>query len=105
MKSLSGIVAAIAMLAATVTLPGSASAETIIRAIYTITLTDSASGNIVNTSRLSVRSWPTMEQCKVQSEGGGAFHVRAVEGFGIKNSSGDALAVKRASVDCFDVSK
>jgi len=104
MKYLSRTIAVLALLATTIAVPGAASAETIIRAIFKITLTDSASGTVLNTSRLSVRSWPTMDQCKTQSAKG-SFHVRSVEGFGIKNSSGEPLAVQRASVNCIVVSE
>jgi len=105
MKFLSRTTATLALLAATIAAPGSASAETIIRAIYNINLTDSASGTTLNTSRLSVRSWNRMDDCEGQSGGGGGFHVKAVEGYGINNSAGKALAVKLASVKCFLVSK
>ena len=104
MKFLFHTTATLALFAATIAMPGTASAETIIRAIFHISLTDNASGTTFNTSRLSVRSWPRMDQCEGQS-GSGAFHVRAVEGFGIKNSAGQALAVKVASVKCFVVSQ
>ncbi len=99
------VVFALALFAATVASAGSASAESIIRAIYHINLTDGASGTMLNTSRLSVRSWPNIEQCKTQSGSGAGFHVKAVEGYGIKDSADKALAVKLASVKCFVVSE
>ena len=105
MKILSRTTAILALLAATIAIPGSATAESIIRAIYHINLTDGGSGTTSNTSRLSIRSWPNIDQCKVQSDSGAGFHVKAVEGYGIKNSAGKALAVKLVSVKCFVVSK
>jgi hypothetical protein len=79
-----------------------ASAEEVIRAVYHINLTDAASGTTLTTSRLSIRSWPKLDQCETQKSSGGAFHVKAVEGYGIKNSAGKPLSVTLKSVECID---
>jgi hypothetical protein len=91
--SRTSVLFAAALLATTFASVGSASAESIVRAIYQITLTDAASGTTLNTHRLSIRSWPQMGQCKGQSPSGASFHVRSVKGYGIHNSAGNALTV------------
>jgi hypothetical protein len=104
MKKTAGrtIIIAATLVGAAFATTSTASAEKIIRAVYHINLTDAASGTTLTTSRLSIRSWPKMDQCEAQSSNGNAFHVKAVEGYGIKNSAGKPLAVTIKSVECID---
>ena len=103
--SRSSIIFAVALLAATFSNRGQASAETIIRAIYHIVLPDSATGVVLSTGRRSIVSWPKMDQCKAQNVGRADFHVKAVEGYGFKNSDGKAFAVKLFASNCIVVSE
>ena len=96
------MVICVALVGATCVTASTASAEKIIRAVYHINLTDAASGKTFNTTRLSVRSWPKMDQCEVQKSGGAALNLRVVEGYGIKNSAGTPLTVTLKSSECID---
>ncbi|MDJ0944448.1 MAG: hypothetical protein QNJ30_13330 [Kiloniellales bacterium] len=84
---------------------GPASAEAIIRAVYRFSLTDPDSGASFYANRLSVRSWPKMERCKIDSSKSGGMHTDAVRSFGIMNGNGKPLEVKIDSVDCVLISE
>ena len=79
---------------------GSAHAETIIRAVYRISLTDPEGGKTYQTDRLSIRSWTSMERCEIDGSKFSGFHTSAVEGFGITTAQGSPLEVKMDSIDC-----
>ena len=96
------VVISAALIAGAAVTAGTASAEKIIRAVYHINLTDPASGAIYTTTRLSVRSWPKMDQCEVQKDGGVGLNLRVVEGYGIKNAAGAPLKVTLKSSQCID---
>ena len=61
MRVLSLLVVGIAWLVASVE---TASAQTIVRAVYRVSLTDSATGSVYFTDRQSVRSWDSEERCE-----------------------------------------
>ena len=81
-------------------LVGTASAESIIRAVYRVSLTDPATGNVYYTDRQSIRSWPSEEQCENQKNSFSGFHTDRVKKENIVNSDGTSLEVAMASIHC-----
>ena len=92
-----------ALLAAGTFLGGAAApakAEDIVNAIYQITLTDPATGANFIAMRVSDRSFPSVNACERQRDSFKERHLRALQDYGFKNASGDALAYKIEAVDC-----
>lgn len=100
MRVLSILVVGIACFAATVE---TASAQAIIRAVYRVSLTDPATGNVYYTDRESLRSWASEESCENQKESFSGFHTSAVADMNIVNSDGIPLEVKMASIHCITI--
>ena len=80
-----------------------ASAESIVRAIYRVSLTDPATGSVFYTDRQSLRSWPSEERCKMEKESFSGFHVDRVAKQNFMNEEGASLQVKMASAHCVTV--
>ncbi len=97
MRVLSILVVGIAWLAASVE---TASAQTIVRAVYRVSLTDPATGNVFYTDRNSVRSWDSEERCERDKNSFSGFHTTAMERENITNAEGTSLEVKMDSVFC-----
>ena len=97
MRVLSVLIIGLAWLAASVE---TASAQTIIRAVYRVSLTDSASGNVFYTDRQSIRSWTSEERCDAEKSSFSGFHTRTVKGYNITNGDGTPLEVKMDSIFC-----
>ena len=96
-RVLSILVIGMAWLAASVE---TASAQTIVRATYRVSLTDPATGNVYYTDRQSLRSWTSEEVCEGQKNSFSGFHTDRVAGQNIVNSDGTPLDVKMASIHC-----
>ena len=77
-----------------------ASAQTIVRAVYRVSLTDPATGNVYYTDRNSLRSWASEERCESEKASFSGFHTDRVAAQNIVNSDGTPLAVKMASMHC-----
>ena len=77
-----------------------ASAQTIVRAIYRISLTDPATGSVFYTDRQSLRSWASEESCEREKESFSGHHTSALTKENIMNSGGQSLEVKMASIHC-----
>ena len=77
-----------------------ASAQTIVRAVYRVSLTDPATGSVYYTDRNSLRSWTSEEVCEGQKDGFSGFHTSRVAGQNIVNSDGTPLEVAMASTHC-----
>jgi hypothetical protein len=97
MRVLSLLVVGIAWLVASVE---TASAQTIVRAVYRVSLTDQATGNVYFTDRESVRSWASEERCEIEKDTFSGFHTNRVEGQNITNADGTPLEVKMDSTYC-----
>ena len=78
----------------------SASAQTIVRATYRISLTDPATGSVFYTDRESLRSWASEESCEREKESFSGFHTDKMIKENIMNSGGQSLEVKMASIHC-----
>lgn len=77
-----------------------ASAQTIVRAVYRVSLTDPATGNVYFTDRESLRSWTSEETCEGQKDSFSGFHTSRVSSQNIVNSDGTPLEVAMASIHC-----
>ena len=77
-----------------------ASAQSIIRAVYRISLTDPATGNVYYSDRESLRSWDSEEACERQKESFSGHHTRSLTNENIMNTSGQSLEVAMASIHC-----
>jgi hypothetical protein len=77
-----------------------ASAQTIVRAVYRVSLTDPATGPVYYTDRESLRSWTSSEVCEGQKESFSGFHTSRVTSQNIVNSDGTPLEVAMASMHC-----
>ena len=77
-----------------------ASAQTIVSAVYRVSLTDPATGNVYYTDRESLRSWTSEEVCEGQKDSFSGFHTSRVAGQNIINSDGTPLEVAMASIHC-----
>ncbi len=97
MRVLSILVVGIAWLAASVE---TASAQTIVRAVYRVSLTDSATGSVYFTDRESLRSWDSEERCEREKNSFSGFHINRVEGQNITNADGTPLEVQMDSIYC-----
>ena len=78
----------------------SASAQSIVRAVYRVSLTDPATGNVYYTDRQSIRSWTSEEQCEIQKNSFSGFHTDRLAKENIVNSDGTPLEVAMASIHC-----
>jgi len=97
MRAFSILVIGLAWLSASVE---TASAQTIIRAVYRVTLTDSATGNVLYTDRESLRSWTSEERCELEKKSFSGFHTDRVKAQKIVNVDGIPLEVQMASIHC-----
>jgi hypothetical protein len=77
-----------------------ASAQTIVRAVYRVSLTDPATANVYFTDRESLRSWTSEETCEGQKDSFSGFHTSRVSSQNIVNSDGTPLEVAMASIHC-----
>ena len=77
-----------------------ASAQTIVRAIYRISLTDPVTGNVYYSDRQSLRSWASEESCEREKEGFSGHHTSALRKENIMNSDGQSLEVAMSSIHC-----
>lgn len=90
-------------LALTFILAETASAQAIIRAVYTLSVTDPDSGNVMMVERPSVRSWASTEACEREKDSFKSRHQESVEGVGLMSQSGKPAAVKIESTECYTV--
>ena len=97
MRVLSVLIVGFAWLTASVEI---ASAQTIIRAVYRVSMTDPANGNVYYVDRESKRSWQSDDVCETQKNSFSGFHTRAMERENITNAEGTSLEVKMDSVVC-----
>ena len=77
-----------------------ASAQTIIKAVYRVGLTDPANGNVYFVDREGMRSWQSEDVCEAQKTSFSGYHTTAVWKQNIKNSGGTPLQVKMDSIFC-----
>ena len=96
-RVLSVLIVGFAWLAASVEI---ASAQTIVRAVYRVSMTDPANGNVYFADRESIRSWDSEERCDREKDSFSGFHTSAMAKLNITNSDGSPLEVKMDSVFC-----
>ena len=77
-----------------------ASAQTIIRAVYRVSMTDPANGNVYYVDRESKRSWQSEDVCETQKNSFSGFHTRAMAKQNITNSDGTPFEIKMDSIFC-----
>ena len=77
-----------------------ASAQTIVRAVYRVSLTDPATGNVFYSDRESLRSWTSEERCEKEKDSFSGFHTDRMKKRNIVNADGQPLEVKMASIHC-----
>ena len=77
-----------------------ASAQSIVRAVYRVSLTDPATGNVYYTDRQSLRSWASEQACEDQKNSFSGFHTSQLSRENIVNSDGTPLEVAMASIHC-----
>jgi hypothetical protein len=77
-----------------------ASAQSIIRAVYRISLTDPATGNVYYSDRQSLRSWTSEEECERRKESFSGHHTSSLTKENIMNADGQPLEVAMASIHC-----
>ena len=77
-----------------------ASAQTIIRAVYRVSMTDPANGNVYFVDRNGKRSWQAEDVCEAQKKSFSGFHTRAMAKQKFTNSDGTPLEVKMDSIFC-----
>ncbi len=82
-----------------------ASAQTIVKAVYRVSLTDPATKNVYYTDRDSVRTWTSKERCEVDKSSLSSFHTNAMRKSNITNTGGTPLEVKMDSSRCVVVSE
>ncbi len=97
MRVLSVLIVGFAWLTASVEM---ASAQTIIRAVYRVSMTDSANSNVYYVDRKSLRSWDSEERCDREKDSFSGFHTKAMTKQNITNSDGTPLEVKMDSIFC-----
>lgn len=84
-----------------------ASAQTIVRAFFVFSLTDSQTGHVVYADRISSRSWTSAKACEKEAgkpAGFGFFGldsaVDAVKSYGIRTKDGKPLTIAVESMRC-----
>jgi hypothetical protein len=77
-----------------------ASAQTIIRAVYRVSMTDPANGNVYYVDRESKRSWQREDVCEQQKNSFSGFHTKAMAKQNITNSDGTPFDIKMDSIFC-----
>jgi hypothetical protein len=77
-----------------------ASAQSIVRAVYRVSMTDPASGNVYYVDRESIRSWGSEERCESEKGSFSGFHTNAMSKQKIMNAEGTPLEVRMDSVFC-----
>ena len=77
-----------------------ASAQTIVRAIYRVSMIDPATGNVYYTDRESLRSWASEERCENEKSSFSGFHTDRLIKENIVNADGQPLEVKMDSIHC-----
>ncbi len=97
MRVLSVLIVGFAWLTASVEI---ASAQTIVGAVYRVSMTDPANGNVYYVDRKSIRSWDSEERCEREKDSFSGFHTRAMAKQSITNSDGTPLEVKMDSIFC-----
>ena len=97
MRVLSVLIVGFAWLTASVEI---ASAQTIIRAVYRVSMTDPANGNVYYVDRKGLRSWDSEERCDREKNSFSGFHTRAMAKQNITNSEGTPFEVKMDSIFC-----
>ena len=96
-RLISMLVVGTALLAGSI---GTASAQSIIKAVYRVSLTDPATGNVYYSDRQSLRSWASEEACEREKESFSGFHTSALMKENIMNGNGQPLEVAMASIHC-----
>ena len=96
-RAVSLLVVGVALLAGS---PDAAMAQSIVKAVYRVSLTDPASGNVYYTDRTSLRSWTSEERCEGEKNSFSGFHTDRISDLNIVNSDGTPLAVAMASIHC-----
>ena len=97
MRVISVLMVGLAWLTASVEM---ASAQSIIRAVYRIKLTDPATGAIFFADRESVRSWSSEEACEREKNSFSGFHTSRMKKMNITNSDGAPLEIMMDSSYC-----
>jgi hypothetical protein len=77
-----------------------ASAQSIVSAVYRVSMTDPANGNVYYVDRKSIRSWSSEERCNAEVNSFSGFHTTAMTKLNITNSGGTPLEIKMDSVFC-----
>ena len=77
-----------------------ASAQSIIRAVYRIKITDPATGAIFFADRESIRSWSSENACEREKNSFSGFHIKRLKGMNITNSDGAPLEIMMDSSYC-----
>lgn len=77
-----------------------ASAQSIVRAIYRVSLTDPGTGNVYYTDRESLRSWASEERCENEKESFSGFHTDKLIKENIVNENGQSLEVQMDYITC-----
>ncbi len=77
-----------------------ASAQTIIKAVYRVSMTDPANENVYYVDRESKRSWQREDVCEQQKNSFSGFHTNAMEKQNITNSDGTPFEIKMDSIFC-----
>jgi len=69
-------------------------------AVYRVSVTDPATGNVYYVDRKSLRTWDSKASCKNQMASFSGFHTRAVRQVGLKNRKGKPLKVEMSDMFC-----
>jgi len=77
-----------------------ASAQSIVSAVYRVSMTDPANGNVYYVDRKSIRSWSSEEDCDREMNSFSGFHTTAMAKLNITNSGGTPLEIKMNSIFC-----
>ncbi len=74
--------------------------QSIISAVYRVSMTDPANGNVYYVDRKSIRSWSSEEACDREMNSFSGFHTNAMAKLNIMNSGGTPLEIKMDSIFC-----
>ncbi len=97
MRVLSVLIVGFAWLTASVEI---ASAQTIVGAVYRVSMTDPANGSVYFADRESIRSWDSEERCDREKNSFSGFHTNAMAKQNITNSDGTPFDIKMDSIFC-----
>ena len=71
-----------------------------VRAEYTVSVTDPASGHVWYVFRMGQRDYTSMEECQMRAPNFADRAVVAVQGFGLVNEADQSPAVAVDSIEC-----